>query len=86
MKTINLSLTPQENRTNRVDVIESLLLISSHYTCGNVLYNRTDSRVVIFSKDEKKEFYATELVTYFSAFSTFFQFNSETRQVELIVF
>jgi hypothetical protein len=79
MKKIDLS-----NDQTRLDLIEAIVKASSHYTCGNVDYTRTDARIGIF--DSKHEtFHSTGILTELGAFSSCASYNRVLEKVMIKV-
>jgi hypothetical protein len=79
------------NDQTRLDVIEAIVLKSSHFTCGNVTYRRTSARIVIFEADNENKmgnpstFHSTGILTELGAFTTWMQYNALSDKVELVV-
>ena len=78
-KVIDLS-----SNQGRLDIIEALVKASTHYTCGNVDYSRTEARIGIFDRD-KSTFHSTGILNELGAFHSCVSWNEVLQKVMLKV-
>jgi hypothetical protein len=88
MKTRKINLDDfvnnEENRQNRLDVIEAILKIASEYTCGNVDYRRENHRIYVWAT-KHKEFYCIDIVRRFVSFNAYAEYNIPLERIELVL-
>jgi hypothetical protein len=75
-----------KERNTRLDMIETILRASAHYTCGNVNYRRGNTFIHIYGTKEGSTLYSVEVASLFLAFAMFAEYNAEAKKVELVVF
>lgn len=79
MKAIKLS----DDKT-RLDVIQAIVESSSHYTCGNVTYERNENKVHIYDCTHD-DFYSTSILNELGAFRSWFKYDEALGKVVLVV-